>query len=184
MAGKGVASNGRFGLAIISRPAPRRARPSRLALTALLALSGLASAQVGVPSDWSLIPSGLGPGDKFRLIFVTSTRRAGTSGNIDNYNNFVRTAVGSGHDDIQDYSTQFTVLASTASTDARDNTRTTFTSSDKGVPIYWLSGNKVADNYEDFYDGSWDDETNAKDESGADCTVPSPSSGHSRSGGR
>ena len=50
--------------------------------------------------------------------------------------------------------------------DARDNTATTFTSSDKGVPIYWLNGNKVADEYEDFYDGSWDDEANDKNESG------------------
>ena len=26
-----------------------------------------------------------------------------------------------------------------------------------GVPIYWLSGSKVADDYEDFWDGDWDD---------------------------
>ena len=25
-----------------------------------------------------------------------------------------------------------------------------------GVPIYWLNGAKVADDYADFYDGSWD----------------------------
>ena len=25
------------------------------------------------------------------------------------------------------------------------------------MPIYWLNGNKVADDYADFYDGSWDD---------------------------
>ena len=24
----------------------------------------------------------------------------------------------------------------------------------EGVPIYWLNGNKVADDYEDFYDGN------------------------------
>ena len=30
---------------------------------------------------------------------------------------------------------------------------------DKGVPIWWLNGDKVADNYEDFYDGSWDNES-------------------------
>ena len=50
--------------------------------------------------------------------------------------------------------------------DARDNTYTTYTSSDKGVPIYWLNGNKVVDQYEDFYDGSWDEEANRKDEDG------------------
>ena len=51
------------------------------------------------------------------------------------------------------FASQFRVVGSTASVDARDNTSTTYTSSDKGVPIYWVSGNKVADNYEDFYDG-------------------------------
>ena len=34
------------------------------------------------------------------------------------------------------------------------------------MPIYWLNGTKAADEYEDFYDGSWDDEANDKNESG------------------
>ena len=38
-----------------------------------------------------------------------------------------------------------------------------------GVPIYWLDGTKVADDYADFYDGSWDDEVNDKNESGTDA---------------
>ena len=37
-----------------------------------------------------------------------------------------------------------------------------------GVPIYWLNGAKAADEYQDFYDGSWDDEANDKNESGTD----------------
>ena len=57
-------------------------------------------------------------------------------------------------------------MGCTTSTDARDNTHTTYTSSNKGVPIYWLNGNKVADEYEDFYDGSWDDEANDKNQLG------------------
>ena len=48
-----------------------------------------------------------------------------------------------------------------------DNTGTTYTSSDKGVPIYWLGGNKVADDYEDFYDGDWDEEASTRDEAGS-----------------
>ena len=36
------------------------------------------------------------------------------------------------------------------------------------MPIYWLNGAKAADQYEDFYDGSWDDEANDKNESGTD----------------
>ena len=55
-----------------------------------------------------------------------------------------------------------TPSACTAAVDARDNTGTTGT----GVPIYWLNGNKVADDNADFYDGNWDDEANDKNESG------------------
>ena len=36
------------------------------------------------------------------------------------------------------------------------------------MPIYWLNGAKAADDYEDFYDGSWDEEANDKNESGTD----------------
>ena len=68
-------------------------------------------------------------------------------------------------------------MGSTADVDARDNTNTGYTGddtaatdddSDLGVPIYWLEGAKVADDYRDFYDNAWDDEINAKDQSGAD----------------
>ena len=77
-----------------------------------------------------------------------------------------------GHSAIQTYSSGFRVVGCTAAVDARDNTATTYTSADKGVPIYWLNGTKVADQYEDFYDGSWDDQVNAKDESGNDRVSP------------
>ena len=61
------------------------------------------------------------------------------------------------------------MVGCTAATDARDNTETTYISTAKGVPIYWLNGAKAADEYEDFYDGSWDDEANDKNESGTDA---------------
>ena len=48
-----------------------------MAITTLLALPAAAQAQTKVPSDWSLIPAGLGPGDSFRLIFGSSTERNG-----------------------------------------------------------------------------------------------------------
>ena len=56
--------------------------------------------------------------------------------------------------------------------DARVVSNTTYTDDDKGVPIYWVGGTKVADNYEDFYDGSWDDETNVRDQQGDLHPVP------------
>ena len=42
---------------------------------------------------------------------------------------------------------------------ARNNTSTTHTSADRGPPIWWVNGSRVADNYQDFYDGSWDSES-------------------------
>ena len=81
---------------------------------------------------------------------------------------FVQDRAAAGHADIQTHSTLFRVVGCTEDTDARDNTVTTHTGSDKGVPIYWLDGNKAADDYEDFYDGDWDDEANDKNETGTD----------------
>ncbi len=130
---------------------------------------------VAVPADWTLKPSGLGVGDQFRLLIVTSTTRNANSTDISDYDTHVQTAVAAGHAGIQSHSSQFKVLGCTAAVDARDHTGTTYTSADKGVPIYWLDGNKAADEYEDFYDGSWDEEATGKNESGTDVSFPPPS---------
>ena len=124
-----------------------------------------------VPSTWSLIPSGLGVGDEFRLLFVSSTTRNAASTSISTYNTWIQNRAAAGHTDIQNYSDTFTAVGSTADVDARDNTHTTYTSSDKGVPIYWLNGNNVADDYEDFYDGGWDDEANPTTEAGTSTSA-------------
>ena len=118
-----------------------------------------------VLASWSLTPAGLAVGDQFRLIFLSSTKRNALSTDIADYNTFVQDRAAAGHADIRAYSGGFGVIGCTAAVDARDNTATTGT----GVPIYWLDGAKVADDYADFYDGSWADEVNDKDESGADA---------------
>ena len=59
---------------------------------------------------------------------------------------------------IRPYAPAFRVVGSTAAVDARDNTYTTGT----GMRIYWLNGNKAADDYADFYDGTWDEEATAR----------------------
>ena len=131
-----------------------------------------------VPPDWGLIPDGLEAGDRFRLLFATSTTGQANHGDIAHYNTFVQNTAAAGHADIQAYSELFAVVGSTAdtlswpgATDARDNTATNYIDVDKGPPIYWLNGSKVADNYEDFHDGTWDDEDGAKDESGNDRSL-------------
>ena len=118
--------------------------------------------EVTVPNDWSLIPAGVGAGDKFRLIFLSSTKTDGESYDIADYNTFIQGRAAAGHTDIRTYSSGFRAVGCTADSDATANTGTTGT----GEVIYWLGGNKAADNYGDFYDGSWDDEVNDKDEDG------------------
>ena len=121
-----------------------------------------------VLSTWALVPTGPVAGDTFRLLFLSSTTRDATDIGIGAYNTFVQDRAGAGHTAIQEYSSGFRVVGCTASAHARDNTGTIYTTSDKGVPIYWLNGAKAADDYEDFYDGDWDDEANDKNESGSD----------------
>ena len=116
-----------------------------------------------VYSDWGLKPSRIGGGNQFRLIFLSSTKRDAISSDIGDYNTFVQDLAETGHTDIRPYADGFKVVGCTTAVDARDNTATTGT----GVPIYWLNGNRVANNYADFYDGSWDDEANDKNESGS-----------------
>ena len=132
------------------------------------AVTNDSTAANAVLAGWSLTPTGLAVGAQFRLLFLSSTKRDATATDIATYNTFVQTRAAAGHADIRAYSAGFRVVGCTAATDARDNTSTTFTTEDKGVPIYWLNGAKAADEYEDFYDGDWDDEANDKNESGSD----------------
>ena len=108
-----------------------------------------------------LIPTDLAS-DKFRLIFITYQGHPATSTDIENYNAYVQSQANASNAlaGIKTHSSSFRVLGSTADVDARDNTYTTYTDDEPGVPIYWLNGNKVADDYADLYDGSWDDEAN------------------------
>ncbi len=142
---------------------PLRLLPSRrLPLLLLLALAAAllslpsaestqASAAQSVPSDWEHIPQGIAPGDSFRLLFVTSATRDASSSNIADYNAHVQGAAG-GNDSLKSFKDEFTALISTSAVDARENTGTTGT----GVPVHWLGGEKVADDYADLYDRSWD----------------------------
>ena len=122
---------------------------------------------VYVPLDWSLKPTSIGPGERFRLIFLSSAKRDATSNDIETYNTFVQNQAAAGHANIQDHAPRFRVVGCTQAVDARDNTGTN--TNGPGVPIYWVGGNKVADSDADFYDGSWDDEANDRNELGNDA---------------
>ena len=124
-----------------------------------------------VASDWALTPSGLSAGDEFRLLYVTSETRNAEATDIDVYNAFVRrVTAASGHVSLRPYAGLATVMGSTASDDARENTGmhdgSAYTDGstavgDTGPSIYWLrtpptNSQKTADNYFDFFDGDWE----------------------------
>ena len=156
---------------------------------------------INVSADWALTPSGLSQGDEFRLIFITSETRDATSTDIDVYNAWAQELVAKGgHASLQPYGGMVRVVGSTASEAARENTGMwdsgahvdgSTTASDTGVQVYWLAAppsNKVADNYFDFYDGSWDGGNNRSgrdtEESGSSRTASgSYWTGTSNSGG-
>ena len=131
-------------------------------------------ASTPIPADWSLKPAAVGVGESFRLLFLSSTKRVLNSTNIADYDAFVQDLAANGHADIQAFSDGFRVVGSTAAVDARDHTATTFTDDNRGIPIYWLAGARVANHYRDFYNGDWDDQTNPKDESGGRRTRHQP----------
>ena len=111
---------------------------------------------VTVPSDWDRVPSGLDVGDQFRLLMVSKGKRTARETDIAVYNTWAQGQVTGGHEDIQTYADHFAVLGSTSAISARVNTDTNFTDDEQGIPIYWLHGQKAADHYKDFYDGTWD----------------------------
>ncbi|MGK7945107.1 MAG: PEP-CTERM sorting domain-containing protein [Microcystaceae cyanobacterium] len=103
----------------------------------------------------TLVPDDLKIGDEYRLVFVTDEMRDALSTNITDYNQFVT-------DDVRRsvlatelrrarLTPDWFAIASTADISARENTSTTGTG---GVPIYLITGERIADNYGDLWDGS------------------------------
>jgi hypothetical protein len=89
------------------------------------------------------IPTGLNPGDQYRLAFVTSATRDATSPNIADYNAFVTTDANS-VPQLAALGTTWSAIASTASVDARDNTSTSPLIDYVGAPIYTLANTLIA----------------------------------------
>jgi hypothetical protein len=125
-------------------------------------LSGVALATLrisGAAQAFQLIPSGLSPGNQYRLVFVTDGTIQATSTDINTYNTFVDneahtstilndafTNVG-----IDPASITWKVIGSTASVNAIDNTSTN--TGDTSAPIYGLDGKLIAFGNSDLWDG-------------------------------
>ena len=142
-----------------------------------------------VAADYGLVPAGVRNGDRFRLLFITHNTTTAESDQGSSFDDSIVNAVFDSRDlwpffrESDSVSLNQRALVSTPGVDARVRTDTTFTADDKGVPIYWLRGSKVADDYEDFYDGSWDDVASPRNSRGAVVTVTTqPWTGSSNDG--
>ncbi|MFN7338951.1 MAG: PEP-CTERM sorting domain-containing protein [bacterium] len=120
-----------------------------------LATLGTSAAQAALV----VVPTGLNPGDQYRLVFVTSGTRNATSSNINDYNTFVTNQVTGSALATQLTTAGFNLgtitwkaIGSTSATSAKVNTGTDGSQPD--VPIYLIDGNKVANNNADLWDGS------------------------------
>ena len=143
-----------------------------------------------IPADWSLKPDAVGAGERFRLLFVSSTGRTAAPGPVDigDYNTHVQDAAAAGHADIRAFFDEFRVVGSTPTANVRLNTMTR--ADDTDVPIYWVSTtatrSAVADGYADFYGTTgatgvaWGD-LDLKTETGASTTMPSDNGVHTGS---
>ena len=108
---------------------------------------------INVPHNWSLKPSSMQPGQKFRLLFVTTSRdRANRYKTPGGYDNIVKRDAGQSSSLVKAHATNYKAILSTRHVDAIDHVGMTGT----GVPVWWVNGARVADNYGDFWDGTWD----------------------------
>ena len=88
-----------------------------------------------------VVPAGLNPGDTYRIIFVTSAMRDGTSANIADYNSFVTDAANLDAG-LAGLGTTWTALASTPTVNALVNAG--LSSGDSTTPFYNTVGNLIA----------------------------------------
>ena len=124
-----------------------------MAVVALTSTPIIAVGTRTVPFDWPLIPSGLDTeGTRFRLLAISKSQTNALSTDIETYNTKFRNNVAQqGHAAIRPYADGFKVFGSTTDTAAIDNTDTNHNSGNRGLPIYYLNGDKVVDNYDELY---------------------------------
>jgi hypothetical protein len=118
---------------------------STLVALSLLALPPAAQAATIALTDPLVTTLGLSQGDTFRMVFVTSAATNATSTDIDTYNTFVTNIAkdlagntGSIVAQYEDWS--WSVIGSTATVNAIDNTLTTWTDAAPGHAIFLVGG--------------------------------------------
>jgi len=132
---------------------------------------------LAVPTAASTIslntPTGLNPGDRFRIAFVTGATTTGSSSDIASYNLFVNTAAGGAT--YNGSAVTFYAIGSTATVNAYDNIRST-TMND---PVYLAGGALVAPSITGT-SGLWSGALVNRIATDIDGTVVSPDGGGNR----
>ena len=108
-------------------------------------------------ADIIVQPSDLDPGDPYRLVYVTSHSISGNLSEISTYNSFV--------DEVANNLSGFTgslipgistwdAIISTGALSARENISALPGTDGAGIPIYNILGERLANNYADFWDAT------------------------------
>ncbi len=92
-------------------------------------------------------------GDKYRLLFITSTTTTANSENITDYNNFVQAAASGSTAHTNLGSVTWKAAGSTSTVDARDNTGTNPTTNGTGVAVFLMNSQVFAINNADLWNG-------------------------------
>lgn len=120
----------------------------RFAAVVALVIAGLAP--LAASAGPIRVPTGLSPGDQYRLAFRSSGTLPATSSNISFYDVQLQLNADS-HVALAGLTWQ--VIGSTTAVSARDHTGTA-SANGPGVPIYLLNDTRLANNYADLWDGS------------------------------
>ena len=180
--GTRLANGTRYMFQVRARNGNGWGKPSETAY-ATPAAAPAAPQAVTVAHDWALIPEDAdgdplaGPGESFRLLFVTGAATAATSTDINRYNAFVQERANAVAG-LRPFKDGFRAVISTAAANARDNI-----GNDPDVPVYWTGGGMVVGGpYSDgLFEDEWIDRT-PRDEAGKASTATRAWTGSDRSG--
>ncbi|MEM8945945.1 MAG: PEP-CTERM sorting domain-containing protein [Planctomycetota bacterium] len=141
----------------------RQWRPLICAASAMLAVLALLESGAAIQAAMLDLPDGLSPGDEYRIAFVTNGRRGTQNGlSIVSYDGFVNVEARAPGSLVAFLDATWFAIASTPTTDAKLTTGTDDSpAGENGVPIYLVdAATRIADNYDDLWDGSLDAELN------------------------
>ena len=118
-----------------------------LAMVSGLAVGAARQSEAGI-----VVPPGLGPGDQFRIMFVTSGSLFASSSSISTYDSFVTSeAIAAGLTTFNGMAVTWEAIGSTTSVNANDPGRLPTSST---APIYLVNGTEVASSAAQLWSGS------------------------------